>query len=159
YRASTDIRVTRLQETDDGLVESPVPASLRDGDTLILDVDGSLFYAGARTLGHILPNVGQARNAAVVLRLKGQGDIGSTLLAILNTYAVQLRSQGGVLVLAGIEPAVRDRMKKLHQVNEIGIDHVFASTPIRHRSIHEAEAFVASWRATHQTASPMETTS
>lgn len=159
YRASTDIRVTRLVETDDGLVESPVPESLRDGDTLILDVDGSLFYAGARTLGHILPNVGQARNAAVVLRLKGQGDIGSTLLAILNTYAVQLRSQGGVLVLAGIEPAVRDRMKKLHQVNEIGIEHVFASTPIRHRSVREAEEFIATWRSTHPVASTTETTS
>ncbi len=147
YRASTDIRVTRLQREDGRLVEGPVPSVLHDDQTVLLDVDGSLFYAGARTLQHILPKVGDARKAAVILRLKGQGDVGSTLLGILNTYATQLRSQQGVLLLVGIEPAVRERMERLHQVDGIGIENVFASTLIRHESIRRAEGFIGTWRS------------
>lgn len=147
YRASIDIKVTRLERQDGRLVETGVPAQLSDGQTVLLDIDGSLFYAGARTLAHILPKVGGATSAVVMLRLKGQGDLGSTLLSILNTYAQQLRKQGGMLLLIGIDPAVRTRMEQLHQVDDIGIDRVFASSAFRHESIRQAEAYVASWRA------------
>ncbi|HYJ12952.1 MAG TPA: SulP family inorganic anion transporter [Thermomicrobiales bacterium] len=147
YRASTDIRVTRLQRKDGHLVESPVPSRLESDQTYLLDIDGSLFYAGARTLQHTLPTVGNAQRSAVVLRLKGQGDVGSTLLGILNTYAVQLREHHGILLLAGIEPAVHERMRKLRQVDGIGIEHVYASTRVRHESIREAEAFIETWRS------------
>jgi SulP family sulfate permease len=146
YRASIDIKVTRLERADGRLIETAVPDRLADGQTVLLDIDGSLFYAGARTLAHILPKVDTAERAVVMLRLKGQGDLGSTLLSILNTYAQQLRARHGLLLLIGIDPGVRERMERLHQVDDIGIDCVFASSAYRHESIRQAEAFVATWR-------------
>lgn len=146
YRASVDIHVTRLIQKDGELEESPVPASLESNQTVLLDINGSLFYAGARTLQQLLPKVGDSTGAVVILRLKGQGDVGSTLLAILNAYAQQLRDRGGMLLLVGVEPVVRDRMERLHQVDGIGIEHVFAATLIRRESIHAAESFIETWR-------------
>ena len=52
-----DLRVVRLVRNDDGLfVEQPVPAVLPDAEPVVLDVYGSLLYAGARTLGAHLPD-------------------------------------------------------------------------------------------------------
>jgi SulP family sulfate permease len=146
YRSSIDIRIVRLQREDGAIVETAPPASLGDNDTVILDVNGSLFYAGARTMAKLLPKVGTAHNAAVVLRLKGQGDVGSTLLAILNKYAGQLAAQDGILILTGIDPSVRSRMIALNQVQEIGPERIFASTHIRHQSLRAAEDAVTQWR-------------
>ena len=153
YRASVDIKVTRLVRHDGDLMETTVPATLSSNDTVLLDINGSLFYAGARTLQHLLPKVGDSTGAAVILRLKGQGDLGSTLLAILNAYAQQLRDHQGVLLLVGVEPVVRDRMQRLNQVDGIGIDHVYASTLVRRESMREAEAFVDAWRTSAGVAS------
>ncbi len=147
YRASIDVHVTRLTRVDGEFVESDPPTTLASGETVLLDVDGVLFYAGARTLANILPKVDDAREAAVILRLKGQGDVGSTLLSILNAYAERLRSQDGVLMLTGVNPEVRTRMADLHQVDGIGVENVFSSTHVRHQSIVAAEAAVDQWRA------------
>ncbi|HYI25446.1 MAG TPA: STAS domain-containing protein, partial [Thermomicrobiales bacterium] len=146
YRASIDVRVVRLRREAGSIVEGEPPAELSDGETVILDVNGSLFFAGARTLANLLPKVGAARSVAVVLRLKNQGDVGSTLLSVLNTYAARLNAQGGMLILTGIDPTVRDRMISLNQVEGIGADRIFASTHIRHQSLRAAEAAVEQWR-------------
>jgi SulP family sulfate permease len=48
YKSSTDIRVIRLQRLNGQLLESPPPAAISFGETLLLDVYGSLFHAGAQ---------------------------------------------------------------------------------------------------------------
>lgn len=154
YRASIDVHVTRLTRVEGGFRETQPPAELRSGETVLLDVDGVLFYAGARTLASILPKVNDATEAVVILRLKGQGDVGSTLLSILNKYAQQLRSQRGLLMLTGINPEVRQRMVDLNQVDGIGIENVFPSTDVRHQSIATAEAAVDAWRRATEEPTP-----
>ena len=148
YKASTDIRVIRLQRQDGLLVESPPPATLASGETLLLVVYGSLFYAGARTLSGLLPKVGIARDVVVILRLRGQGDIGSTLLNVLDKYARDLRDGGGVLMLTGVDPKVSRRMIASHQADTIGAEHIFAATHIRHQSMEAAEDAAREWRVT-----------
>ena len=50
-RGAMDLRVVELRMRDDGRFEErPAPASLPDRSVTVLDVYGSLLYAGARTL-------------------------------------------------------------------------------------------------------------
>ena len=140
YRASSDVRVIRLKRSENGSYsEEPVPSELESFDTYIIDVYGSLFYAGARTLIKLLPSVGQSSHAVVILRLRGTGEIGSTLMNVLNGYAQELQNADGRLILAGIDPELKERMIKSRQVDVIGAENIFVRDNIRHHSIELAE--------------------
>lgn len=102
-----DLRVVRLRVRGEYLVESPAPKHLTDNEIVILDVYGSLFYAGARTLQTRLPDPGGARNCVVILRLRGRTTVSSTFLHIIADYARRLDAVGGRLYLSGVDPRVR----------------------------------------------------
>src|SRR5262249_21672103 len=73
-REALDLSVVRWMPADDGIgwLEEAVPATLPSDEVVVLDVYGSLFYAGARTLQARLPLVGDAEAPMVVLRLRGR---------------------------------------------------------------------------------------
>ena len=75
----------------DRLIVSDPPEELPSNAVTVLDVDGNLFYAGARTLGQLLPDPKQTRHAGVVMRLRGQAEIGSTFFKVIGKYAGDLR--------------------------------------------------------------------
>lgn len=104
---AVDLRIVRLESTGEGQFrETRVPAELRDGEVVVLDVYGSLFYAGAHTLELRLPDVAGARHAAVIVRLRGRGSLGATFLKVIGTYANKLVDGGGRLYLTGLDPKV-----------------------------------------------------
>ena len=82
------------------------PAQLSNDAVVVLDVYGSLFFAGAKTLQQFLPDVGHAHNASVILRLRGRTTLGSTFLTVVSGYADSLQKNGGRLYLTGLDPAV-----------------------------------------------------
>jgi hypothetical protein len=51
------------------IAESGPPAELPGDKVTVLDVDGSLFFAGARTLADARPSPANAKRPAVILRL------------------------------------------------------------------------------------------
>jgi sulfate permease, SulP family len=81
--------------------EQPAPRTLTSNQVTVLDVYGSLFYAGARTLQAHLPEVGDAEAPAVVLRLRGRTTLGATFFRVLAAFAEQLAAAGGRLYLSG----------------------------------------------------------
>jgi SulP family sulfate permease len=98
-----DLRVVRLEPQPDGrFAERPAPATLTGGVT-VLDVYGSLLYAGARTLQARLPRPDGADRPAVVLRLRGRTSLGATFLVVVTDYARQLAVVGGRLYLTGTD--------------------------------------------------------
>ncbi len=104
---AVDLRVVelyRLPENQFG--ERPPPAKLSNDAVIVLDVYGSLFFAGAKTLQQFLPDVGHAHNASVILRLRGRTTLGSTFLTVVSGYADSLQKNGGRLYLTGLDPAV-----------------------------------------------------
>ena len=52
--------------------ERPPPRHLEDDSVVVLDVYGSMFFAGAKTLQDLLPQVGLTHNVSVILRLRGR---------------------------------------------------------------------------------------
>ncbi|HET9662007.1 MAG TPA: SulP family inorganic anion transporter [Thermomicrobiales bacterium] len=124
YRASTDIRIEQLQVRGNQLIASDPPDALPDHAITVLDVEGNLFYAGARTLSERLPDAKSAQGSVVVLRLRGQSEVGSTFFKVVGKYADQLRGNGGRLILTGVDPRVKERMQRTGDLESIGEENV-----------------------------------
>ena len=78
----------------------------------MLDVYGSLFFAGAQTLREALPSPAGASRPVVVLRLRGRTRIGATLSHWLDDYADDLRDAGGRLYLSGVHADVAAQLQR-----------------------------------------------
>ena len=69
--SASDVKVLELVRLGDGrIAASKPPARLASNKVTVLDVDGSLFFAGARTLADALPTPVGATRPAVILRLR-----------------------------------------------------------------------------------------
>ncbi len=147
YRASIDVRVRQMRVDAGRLIVSDPPPVLPSNAVTVLDVEGNLFYAGARTLGNLLPDPKQTQHAAVVLRLRGQTEIGSTFFKVIGKYASDLRGRGGVLLIAGVESAVLERMGRAGQLNMIGADHIFLAGSVIGESTADAIRAGEAWLA------------
>jgi sulfate permease, SulP family len=111
-----DLKVVELVPTGDGRFrEQPAPRTLTSHQATVLDVYGSLFYAGARTLQAHLPEVAGADAPAVVLRLRGRTSLGATFFRILASYAEQLGAAGGRLYLSGLDADMAARLARTGQ--------------------------------------------
>lgn len=147
-REAQDVRVVSLADGEGGVVEGDVPPMLESHSITVLQIYGSLFYAGARTFEAALPVVGNAENPAVIIRLRGRTVVGATAFSILSSYASELEEQGGRLYLSGVDHAL------LKQFDESG--RIAASSPIRmfeatpqlgqstRAALSDAEAFLIS---------------
>src|SRR5690606_6851759 len=108
-REALDLRVVRLRVDNGHLVEVPAPVRLADHEIVILDVYGSLFYAGARTLQANLPDPTGTHGPVVILRLRGRTSASATFLAVVGDYVRRLENAGGALYLSGVDPRIRER--------------------------------------------------
>ncbi|MBZ2195850.1 SulP family inorganic anion transporter [Occultella gossypii] len=150
---AVDLKVVRLQRDDEGhLVEGPAPAALAAGDVVVLDVYGSLFYAGARTLQARLPDPGMATDAAVVLRLRGRTTLGVTFFTVVSEYARRLEVNGGRLYLSGLGT---DMVKYWDEERLSGVGaalEVFPATEVVGESTTHAMEAASSRRVRHRPA-------
>ncbi len=144
-----DLKVVELVPTDDHQFrQESAPSTLTSHQVTILDVYGSLFYAGARTLQARLPEVGDAESPAVVLRLRGRTSLGATFFGVLAGYAEQLGAAGGRLYVSGLDPDMAGLLAKTVPVSVAPPDRVFGAPPVLGEStwaaLHEAKAWVVS---------------
>jgi len=112
-KSQADLRIVRLGRNADGMfVEQPVPTVLPDAEPVVLDVYGSLLYAGARTLGAHLTDPRGSHRPVVILRLRGRTSLGSTFFVVIAGYADALEAAGGRLYLSGVQP---DMVHRFHR--------------------------------------------
>jgi SulP family sulfate permease len=142
-----DLTVVELVPTDDHhFRQQDAPPNLKSNEVIVLDVYGSLFYAGARTLQARLPEVGKAEAPAVVLRLRGRTSLGATFFGVISTYAEQLNSAGGRLYVSGLDPDMAELLARTVPVSLTPPDRTFDASPVLGEStwaaLHEAQAWV-----------------
>jgi SulP family sulfate permease len=147
YRASIDVRVRQMRVEGDRLVVSAPPEQLPSDAVTVLDIEGNLFYAGVRTLGKLLPDAKQSRHAGVVMRLRGKAEIGSTFFKVIGKYAGDLRARDGVLLLAGVEPRLKERMERAGQLDLVGADRIFLAGHVIGESTTDALRAGEAWLA------------
>ena len=142
-----DLTVVQLVPRDDGRFESrEPPAVLAGSQVTILDVYGSLLYAGARTLQVHLPDPGEAQAPVVVLRLRGRTSLGATFAKVTADYAGRLAACGGRLYLSGLDPSLAAQLRRTGRVD--GPVRTFEATPVIGESTWAAYLDAEAWLVT-----------
>jgi len=138
---SLDLRVVRMvPEGDRRFREEPAPQSLKGLDVVVLDVYGSMFFAGARTLQHQLPDPVGAQAPSVILRVRGRTTLGSTFLAVIGDYSRRLAAVEGRLFLSGVDATLLQRWQRDQQPAALGGIRLFPATSRVGESTSEALA-------------------
>lgn len=130
-QASNDLTVRRVTVDDDGaLIEGPVPDQLPGREITLLNLYGDLFFAAAKQLQQQLPAVGGERQPVLVIRFRGQHNVGATLVDVLTEYTRELSTVGGRLYLAGVE---RHALQQFQRAGRIPLDDVVFLVPATER--------------------------
>jgi SulP family sulfate permease len=147
-REAQDLRIVQLIPQPDGrFTEHPAPRTLASREVVLLDVYGSLFYAGARTLQAHLPDPAHAQHPAVVLRLRGRVTLGATSFAVLADYAERLAAVGGCFSLSGVDPALMAQIDHNRTLEQAGNVRVFEVTKVVGETSLEAYHAARAWLA------------
>jgi len=145
-RESSRTEVSEIVLVPEGMPEiRPAPREARSNHLTVLIVNGSLFFAAAKSVGDMLPAVESSSRAVVVLALRGKTDLGSTFIAVLQRYARSLQARGGKLMLAGIDPAARNQLARTGALQVIGEENVFVATEQLGASVNQAAAAAHAW--------------
>jgi len=131
-------------------LERRPPKKAPSNDLTILHVYGSLFFAAAKNMEEMLPDVEDTNHAVVAITLRGRVEVCSTFLTVLQRYAQALRACDSKLMLVGIDPAVRDQLAKTGVLNIIGEENVFLATPQVGVALNQAVAAATAWLDQHE---------
>ena len=144
--SASDVVVRALVPLGGGrFTEAAPPSRLESRAVVALDVHGSLFFAGARTLADALPRVEGVESPAVVLRLRGRSRVGATLIDVLEDYADDLAEANGRLYLAGVGDAVAGQLRSSEKFDLGGVVHLVPAGDVLGGSITEALALADEW--------------
>jgi len=146
FRESNKVVVTQWLLQPEGFpLEQPAPKRLPSHQLTLLHVYGSLFFAAAKSMEEMLPEVADATHAVVAINLRGKSQIGSTFVTVLQHYSQALRNQDSKLMLVGVDPAVRDQLAKTGVLKLIGEENVFLATPQLGTALNQAVAAATTW--------------
>jgi SulP family sulfate permease len=126
-------------------IEQPAPAALPSNAITSLSVVGSLFFAAAAKVENELPDVGAARNAVLILRMRGQEEVGSTWLGVLYRYAKRMHEGDNLLILTGVGEAMARQIRQTGLLNVIGVENVYLADPRVGYALSLAYADAVKW--------------
>ena len=139
--SSLDLKVRRLVPVGQGrFAEEEPPERLPDDEVTIIDIYGSVFYAATEALDAKLPEVAGTHRAVLVLRLRGRGELGSSVIALLRRWAGQLQEGDGALLLAGVGPKMGDQLERTGLAELLGSENIFPAHSLVYQSSEEAFA-------------------
>jgi len=143
-QGAMDLTVVELIPLDGGRFEEPPsPAALKSYHVTILDVYGSLLYAGARTLATHLPNPEGAKSPVVVVRLRRRTSLGATFTKVVADYADRLADADGRLYLSGLDPSITQQLRRTGNID--GPVRTFEATPVVGESTMAAYLDAETW--------------
>jgi len=147
---AVDLTVIGLERDESGLFsEVPAPAALASRRVTVLDVYGSLLFAGARTLQARLPDPAEAEAPVVVLRLRGRTVLGATAFIVLADYGDRLRATGGHLFLSGVSPELEQQLRRTHRVDAREAVTIVPAAATILKSTQKAYDTAEEWLARH----------
>ncbi|MGI9667472.1 MAG: SulP family inorganic anion transporter [Acidimicrobiia bacterium] len=123
---SSNVVVKRLVLADGEAHEVDVPDVVPAREVVALQLYGSIFFASAATFASLLPDVEpSSRGSAVILRLRGKTDLGSTFTDLLGRYAQELEDVDSQLFIMSVEPVVLDQLVVAGVVDTVGSDYIY----------------------------------
>jgi sulfate permease, SulP family len=150
--SASDVTVRAITLQDDGrFFEGPPPKRLPDNAVTVLNVYGSLFFAGARTLEEALPSLDGATRPVVILRLRGRTHVGATLIEVLDNYADELAEVDGRLYLSGVDEEIRTALQRAGKLDMDSNVHVMPAVARLGASTEQALADANTWLSSKRT--------
>jgi SulP family sulfate permease len=158
-RQSNKVVITQWVLQPQGFpLEQPPPKHLPSHQLTILHIYGSSFFAAAKNIEEMLPQVDNATHTVVAISLRGKSEIGSTFMTVLQRYSQALQNRHGKLMLVGVDPLVRDQLAKTGVMKLIGDENVFVATSQLGEALNQAIASATEWLAQQPSGSaPAET--
>jgi sulfate permease, SulP family len=148
YSSSKDVRVVALHRLPDGQwSEQPAPDVLPSNEVTVVDIYGSVFYAGVELVDKLLPSVGDAERPVLVVRLRSHAEVGSTFILMIRRYHEQIRAAGGRLILAGVSGRLMVQLESTGVLGEIGAENALPMTDVVFQSVAAAIELGDAWLA------------
>jgi SulP family sulfate permease len=146
YSSSKDVRVVSLHRLPDGQWSEQAPSPVLPSHAVtIVDIYGSVFYAGVELVDRLLPSVGDAQRPVLVVRLRSHAQVGSTFILMVRRYHEQIHAAGGRLILAGVNERLMTQLESTGVLAEIGTSNVLPKTDVVFGSTAAAVALGESW--------------
>jgi SulP family sulfate permease len=146
YDSATHVRLLHLVRTNDGKFETgDVPEVYPSNQATVVVFEGNKFFAEVPLYDELLPSHQDVKNAVVILRARYQESVSSTALKWVERYAKDLRQSGNLLMLAGVEAHVMQKLEKAGLLDRIGRGNVFASGSVLENSLHAALDAAEEW--------------
>jgi len=148
YQSADEVRIERVVPQPDGTyIEDAVPDTLRSREIVILLPVGSLFFAGAAYFESQLPEIGDARHAAVIIILRDRDKIGSTFVRVIDRYAQKLDATGNKLILTGVSEGVMEQLEDTELIDLLGDEDIIPADPQFFEPLNKALADAQAWIA------------
>ncbi|MDH4280562.1 MAG: SulP family inorganic anion transporter, partial [Acidimicrobiia bacterium] len=102
----------------------------------------------AKTFESMLPAVTpDSRHSAIIVRLRGRTDLGSTLTETLGRYADALHAVGSKLVIVTDNNRVLGQLSTTGVIDQIGLENVYRSDEWLGRTARRAHDEARQWVA------------
>ena len=135
-----------LVDSSGNLREVDPPDELGEGEVVVLQPYGSLFFAAAPVFEELLPTVSDAtRNSVVILRLRGRTDLGSTFMDVLRRYALELESAESKLVIVSADERLHDQLVVAKVTDVVDASDVYTSDEWIGATVKRAYADSVAW--------------
>ena len=146
-RQSNGVTVRRWSYDDEGhVIEAEPPQELPQGEVVVLQPYGSLFFAAAPVFEAALPAVGEAsRHSVVILRLRGRSDLGTTFMDVVRRYALSLQEVGSKLVIVSDSDRILEQLEVTDITATIGSENVYAGNERVGTTVLRAYEDAARW--------------
>jgi SulP family sulfate permease len=140
------VRLQQIVRLEDGGWEVREAAKeLKPNDVNVFVIQGLDFFAEVPALEDQIPAARGVASAVVVLILRDMQQITSTAVRWLERYAKDLQANGSLLMLADVNPAVLDVLKKSGALELIGEQNVFSASPRVLETEQQAWAAAQQW--------------
>ncbi len=146
YSSSKDVRVVQLHRLPDGQWSEQAPPEMLPSDAVtVVDIYGSVFYAGVELVDKLLPSVGTAQRPVLVVRLRSHAEVGSTFILMIRRYHEQIHAAGGRLILAGVRDRLMAQLTSTGVLEEIGAENALPMTDVVFQSTAAAVELGEAW--------------
>lgn len=140
-----------VRQPDGSWVVRDVPKTLPSHAATVIVVQGLDFFAEVPALDDQMPPARDVQGAVVVLILRDMTAISSTAINWLLHYAKTLQTNGGLLLLADVDPAVEETLKRTGTQEILGAENVFPATAQVLYAENQAWAAAQAWLTAHPT--------
>ncbi len=155
FKAATKVKAVRLDRREDGRFEiAPLPEKLPSNEVTAMEFLGTVFFASVYSYDDLLPDFKEAKNAVLILNMRGRQMIFETSVEFAEKVVPKLHASGNQFMLCNVSNEILEQIKVTEAYEIIGEENIFLSSPIIGASLEEAWQAAEKWIAERQVLEP-----